>query len=60
MWLMSDNTYMSADGGYQNVCNSTNFNLTEAQALGVDIGSIATTLPTVGALVAMGHALLDF
>ena len=60
MWLMSGNTYMSTDGGYQNVCNSTNFNLTEAQALGVDVGSVATTLPTVDALVAMGHALLDF
>jgi hypothetical protein len=41
-------------------CNQDNWNLTQAQALGVDVGSVATTLPSTDELVAMGHNLLQF
>ena len=60
MWLMSDNVYMSPDGGYVNRCNADAWNLTQAQALGVDVGSVVTTLPSTDELVAMGHNLLQF
>jgi len=60
MWLMSDNIYRSADGGYANRCDNVQWNLTEAQAMGVDVGSVATTLPTLEELVAMGRAVLEF
>ena len=60
MWLMSDNIYMSPDGSYRNVCNGNAWNLTMAQALGVDVGSVTSTLPDTDQLVAMGHALLQF
>ena len=60
MWLMSGNIYRSPDGSYRNVCNGNAWNLTQAQALGVDVGSVATTLPSTDELVAMGHALLQF
>jgi len=60
MWLMSGNIYRSADGSYRNVCNGATWNLSQAQALGVDVGSVATTLPSTDELVAMGHSLLQF
>jgi hypothetical protein len=60
MWLMSDNIYRSADGGYVNRCDNVQWNLTAAQALGVDVGSVATTLPALSELIAMGHAVLEF
>jgi hypothetical protein len=58
MWLLSDNIYRSADGGYRNACGGAVWNLTEAQALGVDVGSVTTTLPSTDELVAMGKAIL--
>ena len=60
MWLMSNNIYRSTDGGYANRCDNVQWNLTEAQAMGVDVGSVATTLPTLEELVAMGRAVLEF
>lgn len=55
MWLLSSNIYMSSDGSYSNTCNHSTWNLTQAQAMGVDIGSVATTLPTTQELVEMGN-----
>ena len=60
MWLMSSNIYRSADGGYQNRCDKESWSLAQAQALGVDVGSVNTTLPSTDELVALGHAMLDF
>jgi hypothetical protein len=60
MWLMSNNIYRSSDGGYVNRCDDVSWNLTSAQQLGVDVGSVATTLPSIDELVAIGHALLEF
>ena len=59
MWLLSDNVYRSADGGYRNACGGAVWNLTQAQALGVDVGSVTTTLPSTDELVAMGMAVLE-
>jgi hypothetical protein len=60
MWLMSGNTYMSQDGGYQNHCNRSDWTLADAQAMGVDIGSVNSTLPSLQQLLDMAHALLQF
>jgi hypothetical protein len=60
MWLMSDNVYRSTDGTYVNRCDDQDWNLTQAQRLGVDVGSAVTTLPTVEELTAMAHSLLQF
>jgi hypothetical protein len=60
MWLMSNNIYRSTDASYRNNCDKVTWNLTEAQALGVDVGSVLAALPSTDELVAMGHALLQF
>lgn len=57
---MLNNVYYSSDGGYQMNCKSTIWNLTEAQAVGVDVGSSTFLLPTAEELTAMGHDVLQF
>lgn len=41
-------------------CQSTTWTLAEAQALGVDLGSITRALPSIDELVAMAHDRLQF
>ena len=60
MWLMSDNIYRSSDASYVNHCHNQTWSLAEAQALGVDVGSVLAGLPSTSELVAMGHAMLGF
>jgi hypothetical protein len=60
MWLMSDNVYRSADGSYVNRCDDQDWNLTQAQHLGVDVGSSVAALPTIDELTAMAQTLLQF
>jgi len=60
MWLMSDNIYRSSDASYVNHCHNQAWSLAEAQALGVDVGSVLAGLPSTSELVAMGHAMLGF
>jgi hypothetical protein len=57
---LANNTYMSGSGGYVMRCKADALNFSQAQALGVDLGSRVTTLPSVDALVAMGHDVLQF
>jgi hypothetical protein len=54
------NRYFSSDGGYVMRCNADAWNFTEAQALGLDLGSTVATLPSLEELVAMGHDVLQF
>ena len=60
MFLMSFNNYFTGDGSYYNRCNESSWDLTEAQARGVDAGSTVATLPTVDEIVALAHAILGF
>lgn len=58
---LARNTYLSVDGGYSLHCGSSDvWTLPQAQAVGVDVGSSASVVPTVDALVALGHAQLGF
>jgi hypothetical protein len=57
---MANNTYLSADAGYSMNCRGMVWNLSQAQALGVDVGSIVGTAPSAEDLVAMGHDRLQF
>ena len=58
---LSGNTYLSLDGGYSMKCDASHiWTLSEAQAVGVDTGSVASVAPSVDALVALGHAQLGF
>jgi hypothetical protein len=41
-------------------CKADALNFSQAQALGVDLGSRVTTLPSVDTLVTMGHDVLQF
>ena len=56
---MRGNTYLSSDGGYRLPCG-TGWNLTEAQSLGVDLGSTVGGLPSIEEFIAMAHARLRF
>ena len=57
---LTGNTYLSGDGGYEMRCKDETWDLAQAQARGVDVGSSAAMLPTVEELVALGHATLGF
>lgn len=57
---MKGNAYYSQTGDYRMHCRGTTWNFTQAQALGIDLGSTIHTLPTVDELVAMGHDRLQF
>ena len=51
----------SATGGYELNCGyNTTWNLTEAQQLGLDLGSTTHMLPTTDELLDMMRALLEF
>ena len=57
---MKGNQYFSATGDYRLHCRSTVWNFSQANALGIDIGSTVSTLPSLEQLVAMGHDRLQF
>lgn len=57
---MKGNSYFSPNGDYHMHCRGTTWNLTQAQALGIDVGSTVSTLPALDALVAMAHDRLQF
>ena len=57
---MQGNSYFSLTGDYRMHCRGTVWNLTQAQALGIDLGSTVSTLPSLAQLVAMGHDRLQF
>jgi hypothetical protein len=57
---MRGNTYRSNGSQYRMNCRGTVWNLTQAQAMGVDEGSTTGELPTPDELVAMGHGVLNF
>ena len=56
MWLMSDNIWRSSDASYRNVCGNETWSLPQAQALGVDTGSVLALLPSTPELLAMAAA----
>jgi hypothetical protein len=58
--LFSANTYASDDGVWAMTCGDAHWNLSQAQALGVDVGSALVTPPTVDQVVASARALLHF
>ena len=57
---MKNNRYYTLTGDYHMHCRGTMWNISQAQAVGIDLGSSVQTLPTVGELVAMGHDRLQF
>jgi hypothetical protein len=57
---MRGNTYLSSTSDYTMSCRSTTWTLAEAQALGVDLGSVTGALPSIDELVAMAHDRLQF
>lgn len=58
--LFSGNTYASDDGEWLMKCGDETWNLTQAQAMGVDVGSALVPPPTVDQVVAAARALLHF
>jgi hypothetical protein len=58
--LFSNNVYASDDGVYTMKCGAQTWNLSQAQAHGVDAGSVLIAPPTVDAVVAAARALLHF
>lgn len=57
---LSGNRYMSSDGGYEMVCSGKHMNFTEVQAMGADLESTVSTLPTIQELVDLAHEVLQF
>jgi hypothetical protein len=56
---IKDNRFF-ANSSYTVYCNGDTWNFTEAQALGIDVGSSTAPLPTLLQLIAMGHDVLQF
>jgi hypothetical protein len=56
MWLLSDNIYRSSDASYRNTCHNETWSLPQAQALGVDTGSVLALLPSTAELRSMAAA----
>ena len=54
------NTYLSGDGGYTMHCDKRIWNLAQAMAVGVDVGSSLGLLPSTEQLIQMGRATLGF
>lgn len=58
--LLSSNTFATGDGQYALNCGGSTWTLAQAQAAGVDTGSVMAPVPTNAQLADMAHALLDF
>ena len=54
------NTYASDDAVYAFPCGKATWNLSQAQAAGVDVGSVLVPVPTTDEVVAAARALLQF
>ena len=57
---LSSNTYLSGDGGYVLHCDNQTWDLAQAMAVGVDVGSSIGSLPPTEQLIQMGRATLGF
>lgn len=57
---MKGNQYYSSTGDYSMHCRSATWNFSQANALGIDLGSSVSTLPSLQELVAMAHDRLQF
>jgi len=59
--LYSGNTYASDDGSYSMKCGSTTWaSLAQAQAAGVDAGSVLVPVPATAAIISAARDLLQF
>ena len=58
--IFSQNKYANPPGVYEFRCGKSSWNLTAAQAMGVDVGSVLIPLPSTADIVAAGRALLEF
>ena len=58
--LFSNNRYANPEGNYSFHCGKATWSLAEAQAHGVDVGSVIAPLPSTADIIAAGHALLEF
>ncbi len=58
--LFAANRYASQDGGYTMGCGKESWGLAQAQAAGVDVGSVLVPLPSAAELVAAAKALCGF
>ena len=58
--LFSNNVYSSDDGTYSMTCGKATWSLSEAQAHGVDVGSVLVPVPSTDEVVAAARALLQF
>ena len=57
--LFSGNTWATDAGSYEMSCGKAKWSLAQAQALGVDTGSIVIPMPSTADIVAAGRALLQ-
>jgi len=59
--LFSNNVYASDDNAYQMKCGSATWSsLAEAQAVGVDVGSVLVPVPSTADIIAAARDLLQF
>jgi hypothetical protein len=58
--LFSKNVYASDDNNYQMKCGAQTWSLAQAQALGVDVGSVLVPVPSTAAIIAAARDLLQF
>lgn len=56
--LFSNNKWAADTGNWTMACDKTEWTLAEAQALGVDVGSVVIAVPTTAEIIAAGRALL--
>jgi hypothetical protein len=59
--LFSNNVYSSDDNAYEMKCGSATWSsLAQAQAVGVDVGSVLVPVPSTAAIIAAARDLLQF
>ena len=59
--LLAGNTFASDDGGYKLHCQSATWDLAQAQAAGVDVGSVVEAQPfSIAEIQQMAHSTLGF
>lgn len=58
--LFSANKYANPESNYSFHCGKSMWSLAEAQAHGVNVGSVIIPLPSTADIIAAGHALLEF
>ena len=60
MPIFSNNKYANPANIYEFRCGKASWNLSEAQAMSVDIGSTLIPLPSTEDIIQAGHDLLQF